>query len=519
MSSGMRAVRLQPVLRHPVEQVRPADRAARVYGWLATTGIAVALAVFIAASLARASWMTPPLIMPSIGPPFEIRGWHLQPGVVTIALWLAALVGGLGVTAGLVAVRRGARPPMRPLLVAAAITVAVLAVLPPAGSTDAMDYAAFGRIAALGGSPYVMTPHDLMRAHDAIARSLPLEWSTYPSPYGPVATGEQYLAAVLGGRSAARIVFWLKLWNALAFGGVAFLADRLLRSDPAARLRAYLLWTINPLLIWELIAAGHLDVLAAAAGMLGLVLACGWPAHRGDTQPRLWPVLAGGALIGLAADIKISFVLFGFGLAVGLRRWPGMLAAAVGAMLAVLLPGYAWYGPAAVRAMLLHGNRTTADNFYQLFSAAQHGFLMKHIAIIATILVVTVAVLAVRGLPGRMTAHPAIFAALALSTAWLFLWQYQLSSYDAMIVCLLILLPASRLDWLVVAHLTAGTVALMPGNPKPRLPGHLLVSLYHYDDVLVVPIVLLGAAVGLVVLCLSADWRAWRPSLHFPRRA
>jgi hypothetical protein len=519
MSSGMRAVRLQPVLRGPVGEVRPADRATRVYGWLAIAGVAIALAVFIAASLARASWMTPRLAMPSIGPPFEIRGWHLQPGAVTIALWLAALVGGLGVTAGLVAVRRGARPPIRPVLVTAAIAVAVLAVLPPAGSTDALDYAAFGRIALLGHSPYVMTPYDLMRLHDVIAKSLPLEWRSYPSPYGPAATGEQFLAAVLGGTSAARIVFWLKLWNAIAFGGVAVIADRLVRSDPAARLRAHLLWTINPLLIWELIAAGHLDVLAAAAGMLGLILAGGWPGVRDVAQPRLWPVLAGGALIGLAAAIKISFILFGFGLAIALRRQPRMLAAAVGAMLAVLLPGYAWFGAAAIRAMLLHGNRTTADNFYQLLSAAQHGFLMKHIAIIATILVVAVAILALRRLPGRATAQPAIFAALVLSTAWLFVWQYQLSSYDAMIVCLLILVPASWLDWLVVARLTAGTVALMPGNPKPRLPGHFLFALYHYDDVLVVPIVLLGAAVGLVVLCLSPDWRAWLLSRQFPSRA
>lgn len=49
------------------------------------------------------------------------------------------------------------------------------------------------------------------------------------------------------------------------------MADRMLRSHPARRLRAHLLWTLNPLLIWGLVAAGHLDVLAAAAGMLGLL--------------------------------------------------------------------------------------------------------------------------------------------------------------------------------------------------------------------------------------------------------
>ncbi len=510
MSSGVRTVGLEPLAGRPVSHERQVQSATRVYGWVAVAGVAAALTIFIAASLARASWMTPPLAMPSAGPPFEIGGWHAQPDVVTVALWLGALAGGIGVTAGLVAVRRGARPPLWPLLAAAAVVVTVLTVLPPAGSTDALDYAAFGRIVVLGHSPYVMTPYDLMRLHDVIARSVPQEWDHYPSPYGPAATGEQFLAAVLGGTSAARIVFWLKLWNAMAFGAVALVADRLLRSDAAARLRAHLLWTVNPLLIWELIAAGHLDVLAAAAGMFGLVLAYGWPAADRRTEPALLPVLAGGALIGLAADIKISFVLFGLGLALALRRWPKRLAAAAGAMLAVLLPGYAWFGPAAISAMLLHGNKTTADNFYQLFSAAQQGFLMQHISMIATILVVTVAVLALRRLPCRAKAQPAVFAALALSVAWLFLWQYQLPSYDAMIVCLLILVPASWLDWLVVVRLTAGTIALMPGNPKPLLASHLLASAYHYIGALVVPIVLLGAVVGLVMLCLPPEWWAGR---------
>lgn len=521
MSSGVRVVRLQPVLPGPVRQARPADRATRVFGAVATAGIVAALAVFIAASLARASWMTPTVPMPSAGPPFQIAGWRLQPGVITVALWLAALAGGLGVAAGLVAVRRGARPPVWPLLATAAMAVAVLAVLPPAGSTDALDYAAFGRIVVLGHSPYVVTPYDLMRWHDAIARSLPQEWAQYPSPYGPAATGEQFLAAVLGGTSAARIVFWLKLWNAIAFGGVALVADRLLGADPAARLRAHLLWTVNPLLIWELIAAGHLDVLGAAAGMLGLIVAYGWPAVRRSAQPQVGRVLAGGALIGLAADIKITFILFGLGLAWALRRWRSALVAAAGGMIAVLLPGYAWFGPAAIRAIILHGNRTTADNFYQLFSAP-HGFLMRHIGVAGAILVAAVAILALRRIPGQTTAQPAVLAALAVSVAWLFLWPYQLPSYDAMAVCLLILMPASWLDWIVVARLIAGTIALMPGNPGPVDANHVLAVSYHVDLTLIVPVVLLGAAAGLVALCLWPNWRTWRTwrfiRLH-PRRA
>jgi len=507
--------RLQPAPAHPAEQAAP-GRPARPYLWLAAAGIGSSLAVIMAVSLARGSWMGPPLPMPAVGPPVEVSGWRLPLNVVAVALWLCAIAGGLGVAAGLIAVRRGARPPIRLLLVTAAAVIAILTVLPSVGSTDSLDYMAFGRIMALGHSPYVMVPWDLIRAHDAVAKSIPWEWGRDTTPYGPAATVEEFIAAKLGGTSAAQIVFWLKLANGLAFGAVALVADRLLRHDRAARLRAHLLWTINPLLIWQLIAAAHLDVLAAAAGMLGLVIAGGWPTLpalptiTAAGQPRLSRVLAGGALIGLAADVKVSFVLFGLGLAWALRRHPRSCLVAGFGMLAVLLPSYAWFGWPAIRSVERRGNRTTADNFYQLFSSAPHGFLLQHVDLIAAAIVVGVAVVTLTRLPGRGTAQPAIFAALALSIAWLFVWQYQLPSYDAMLICLLILVPAGWLDWLVIIRLTAGTIALMPGNPTP-LPSHLLARISYYDISVVVPIVLLAAAAALILLCLLSARRPAPP--------
>jgi hypothetical protein len=491
--------------------------AGRVCAWIAAGGIGTALAVMIAASLARASWMGPPVPMPRIGPPVELSSWHISLNDIAVALWLAAVAGGIGVAAGLVAVRRGIRPPVRLLVAVAVLAVALLTVLPPVGSTDSLDYMAFGRIVVLGHSPYVMVPWDLRHAHDAVAASIPWEWGRNPTPYGPAATVEQFLAAKLGGTSAARIVFWLKLANAAAFGVVACTADRLLRSDPASRLRAHLLWTVNPLLIWQLVAAAHLDVLAAAAGMLGLVVAGGWPTRRVTGHPQLWRVLTGSALIGLAADIKITFALFGLGLAWALRRSALSCLVAACGMLAILLPSYAWFGPPAIRAVEGRNNRTTADNFYQLFSRAQHGFLLQHVAVIAAVLVGGVAILTLTRLPGRTAAQPAIFAALALSTAWLFVWQYQLPSYEAMVICLLILVPASWLDWLILARLTAATAALMPGNPTP-LRSPLLARIAYDNLTLTAPIVLITALAALIVLCLTerrrgpaAGGRARRP--------
>ncbi len=461
--------------------------------------------------------MGPPLRMPADGPPFEIASLHLTLASVAYALWLSAILGGLGLAAALIAVRRGARPPVRVLVLVAGGVVAALTVLPPVGSTDSLDYMAFGRMVVLGHSPYVMVPWDLQHIHDVVARSIPREWGRIPSTYGPAATIEQYVAARLGGTSAARIVFWLKVGNALAFGTVAYVTDRLLRADAAARLRAHLLWTINPLLIWQFIAAAHLDVLAAAAGLLGLVVAAGWPTTPAPGQERLGRVFAGGMLVGLAADIKITFLLFGLGLAWAFRRSvAGCLVASCG-LLGVLLPSYGWFGPPAVEAVLDRGNRATADNFYQLFARSRAGFLMTHIGIVAAIIGVGVAVVVLSRLPIRSTVQPAIFVALGLSTAWLFTWQYQLPSYEAMIICLLILGPACWLDWLVVVRLTAATVALSPGNPTPP-PTRLLARLSLDNLTVIVPIVLLGAAVALVVLCLTArdQPRALTPSVGAP---
>jgi hypothetical protein len=330
---------------------------------VAAAGIGIAILIMIGVSLVRGGWMLPPLVMPAAGPPWEIPVRHVSADLVTYALWLAALLGTGGVVAGLLAIHRGARLSARILLVAGLITVAVLTVLPPTGSTDALDYATYGRLVALGHSPYVTTPAYLRHLHNAFAHSVPRVWDHYVSVYGPLATMEQFLAAKLGGASAARITFWLKLWDSAAFAVVAVVLDRLLRHNPARRLRAHLLWTVNPLLLWDLVAAGHLDVLAIMAGLLGLLVLGEQPAAG---RPGLARVLAAGALLGIAADIKINYVLFGLGAAWALRRSLPALALAGAAALAVLVPSYAYFGTPAVRALLSRRNQSSADNFYRV---------------------------------------------------------------------------------------------------------------------------------------------------------
>jgi hypothetical protein len=484
---------------------------------LAMAGIAGSILIMIVVSLARDSWAYPPIARSGAAPPWDLQSLHVSAGVVTVALWVAVLAGTGGVVAGLLAVQRGARPSVRALLIAAAVAVAALTVLPPTGSSDVFDYAAYGRIMALGHNPYLVAPHSLRLAHNAFARSVPVTWEHVVSVYGPLATMEQFLAAKLGGLSAARVVFWLKLWDAIAFGAVAFVADRLLRSDPARRLRAHLLWTINPLLLWDIIAAGHLDVLAAAFGLLGL-LALG--KQPDGARPGLARVVAAGALIGIAADIKINYALFGLGLAWTLRRSPARLAAAGAAAIVTGVPGYLGFGLPAVRALADRRSMTSVDTFYRFLNFDPHW--QSHVTPVAAVLVAAVALLALRRMPAGAAARPAIRPALALSAAWLFLWPYQFAWYDVMIICLLVFYPASRLDWLVLGRLAAGTIPTIPGNPPTVMlagTSHTVILFHDAFVYALAPLVLLAAAAGLVALCLSGRWDLRDPGVPPPGTA
>jgi hypothetical protein len=476
----------------------------------AVAGILCSIIVMIVVSLNPGYWLPPRLAMPAIGPPWSVPWLHIGVSVVTVALWLAALVGAAGVAAGLLAIRRGARVNPWLLIGAGLATAAIMAVLPPAGSTDILDYATFGHIVTLGHTPYVWTPYHLRVDGSAFGADVPGEWDHHVTLYGPLATFEQFLAATLGGSSMAKIVFWLKLWNAIAFAIVAIVADRLVRADPAARLRLHLLWTVNPLLLWGLIEAGHVDMIAAGAGLLGLLIlgtgrVIGVPGTT-DEDPSAGRAVLAGLFLGAAADVKIDYIIFLLAAAWPLRRSVRPLLATVGGAVAVLLPTYLWFGPPAVQAVLSRTTKVTADNFYQLFSGPT-GFVIHYLLQFSLGSVLILAVLTLWRMPAPAAARfPALRPALALSCAWLFVWPYQLPWYDAMIVCLLIFYPASQLDWLVLIRLAAGTVALSPGDPFLR--AGWLINRASQDIVTVVtPVVLLGCAVGLAWLCLSGRWR------------
>ena len=446
--------------------------------------------------------MPPALDMPKVGPPWELTA-HLSPKIISVTLWVAAGFAACGIGAALAAARRGKPLPIRTLLVAAAIAVIALVVLPPIGSTDVLDYAIYGHIVALGHSPYVMTPaqyQSLLHLHSGV----PVAWNHDPSVYGPLATLEQFAAAKLSGASLARTAFWLKLWNGIAFAAVAVAADRLLRGNRAARLRAHLLWTVNPLVIWSGIAAAHLDVLAAAVGLAGLLIL--------DRQLIARPVpaaLVAGICLGAAADIKAAFALYGAAVAWCLRRKPLELLAAGAGALVVLVPSYAWAGLPAIKAL---GNR--ADTGLGL---GFYGFIFEHLGIslgavvpTALVLLVPVAWLVLRGIPAGLQGQPYIRAALGLSLAWLLVWPHQFAWYSLMAICVLAFYRSSRLDWLALAWLSVMTVANIPGvglGQGGRL-GPVIINIQSINLNRVAPIVMLATLITMVAWCITRRWNA-----------
>jgi hypothetical protein len=474
-------------------------------GWLAAAGIGGSILIIIVASAARYSAPVPPMPRPAGPLPVELPV-RLPDIGVTLGLWAAALLGGGGVIAGLAAVSRGARYPAWLLITAALITVAVLTVLAPAGSTDTVSYATYGRMALLGHNPYVMTPDQLQHTGDPIGKLARLTWRKDPSLYGPLGTAEQWAAARLGGTSVTSIIGWLKLWNAIAFVGVVLGLDRLLHTDPARRARAHLLWSVNPLVLWALIAGGHLDVLAVAASLLGLTMARRTrPGPAGRATVPAASALAAGMLIGVAADFMLTYLLLGLGLAWALRRSAVALAATAAGVCATLVPAYALIGLPIFRALANRQGKVGADTFYQLISASFRHQLPPVTSLFVGVAFVALAAAMLWRLPDAVPELPAITPALAVSVAWLFIWYYQLPWYNTMALGLLAIYPASRLDWLFTGQLTASTVALMPGNILPLHP-HWLSRLSFLISFRLMPAVLFLALAALVWLCVTGAW-------------
>jgi hypothetical protein len=487
-------------------------------GGLAATGASLALTVAVAA--AGPSVMEPPLPGPAGQPPWSLTA-HL-PAHLAVALSAAALVTGTaGAGLSLAAGARGWRPRPRALLLTGIAVAVLLALLPPFGSADHLSYAAYGRMAATGHDPYAAGPDALARLGDPVARAVQRwgDWQATPSVYGPLATGGQALASLIGRTSVRATVFVLSLLNAAAFAGAGLLLHRLARGDRARQARAAILWTLNPLLLYELAAGAHLDTQLAFFAVAAVAVFSRRSGSRPAPATRAAARCAmAGALAGLAFSVKLTGVLVLGGLAwaiiagagEGGREGQGYPRSQRAAQLAALAGGFAAVAGTALALAGQHalGQVLRGSSYVSISSpwravralarlAFGHTAAGALVSAGSVLLAVVLLVVLLRGLPepgrapglpgggdriDRIAASPAADsgdlsraarAVLAFVLAWLFAWPYLLPWYDALGWVLLPLIAWSWVDWVLLARTAALAVGYLPARASVRLPADL----------------------------------------------
>jgi len=407
-----------------------------------------------------------PAIVGRLGPtgPFADLHHALTQSLTKYACWLAAASGGAAVLAGLAAVRRGWRPSPGLVLAACAVATVVFVFIPPAASIDVQNYVEYGRIVVLGHNPWEMTPQGLYEWNDPVGLLRPLEWRNQPTVYGPAATAVEAAAAWLGGTSMAWIAFWIKIANGISYLAVAVLLDRLAGPDPARRARVAVLWTVNPLMLFWLVAGAHTDLLAVLPLVLALwALRALWAGRDGRAAPAAG---IAGVLAGISIAVKVTFAAPVTGLAIGLwsvtagRRRGASVASMIAGGALVLAAGYAIAGPAALQS-LSQRLSSAGDSFLPL-----PGFVYDHESLYVGASVVAVAivggVLAWRMPPGHADLpwiRPMAVCAIAVVLGGIVQYPW----YDAMFFPLLALLPASGLDGWLVARAMLISVVVLPG--------------------------------------------------------
>ena len=225
-------------------------------------------------------------------------------------------------------------PTARQLWVVAGLWGLPLVLGAPLFSQDAYSYLAQGTLVHLGIDPYTQTPAVLAQhGHAQVLNAVNPFWRHTTAPYGPL------FLWIVSAFSGASLVTGVLLIRALELIGLVLLAvfvPRLARSLGADPDRATWLVLVSPLLLLELVAAAHNDLL-----MIGLVVA-------GVSLAIERRVLVGIAVCALAATIKlpaavaIPFILVAYADRRTLLR--GVLVAA-GVVVAVSLVsglGFGW---------------------------------------------------------------------------------------------------------------------------------------------------------------------------------
>ena len=257
-------------------------------GWLALSPISVALShspLFTAAlfeahpplrlmpDLARGTlpWLTEVPLAEPLGAPA-----YLPPAAAMAAVMLG-LAAGYAAALILLQGDTGARPAALWIVVGGALLFqATCFFLPGLFSQDVFSYIAYGRLASVYDlNPYVWPPSVIPK--DAVFPWVAEVWRTYASPYGPLWVDVQAaMARATGGLSIAdQALAYRALANALLAANLGLLwalLGRLAPLDRAQRTASLAALAWNPLVLFEVAANAHNDVLMVTFTLLAFVL-------------------------------------------------------------------------------------------------------------------------------------------------------------------------------------------------------------------------------------------------------
>jgi alpha-1,6-mannosyltransferase len=280
----------------------------------------------------------------SVSFPFGVNGnraaFYL--GMVIIcAAWLVL---------GYVATGAGDLWTRRPMWLIAIAWVAPLIVAPAVFSRDMYSYLAQGAILHVGLDPYHHGPIVLRHLgyRHLVAAVSPFWWHTQ-APYGPLFLG---IVSVIVGLTGSNLVAGVLVVRVLALLGVALIAvftPRLAEMFGADPNRAIWLGAMSPLVMLELVLAGHNDALMAGLVVAGVALAL-------DGRYR-----TGILLCAIASVVKLpAFAAVGFIALAWIRSSAGtararsfvesvvLIAAVVGGVSAATGVGLGWLSSAVL---------------------------------------------------------------------------------------------------------------------------------------------------------------------------
>lgn len=175
-----------------------------------------------------------------------------------------------------------------------ALWAAPLAVGPALFSRDIYSYFAQGSLTHLGINPFTNGPDVLAYfGSNHVLQAVSPPWRTTVSPYGPVFLWViSKIVGALGSREVLGVIA-LRLIELVGIALVAYFVPRAAAASGADENKAIWLGALSPLVMFELISAGHNDAL-----MLGLLVAA--VAFAKEDKP-----MAGILCAALGATIKV----------------------------------------------------------------------------------------------------------------------------------------------------------------------------------------------------------------------